>query len=324
MATEAPHQQPEADNVAPSPNPENVNNDEPPAPTSQLPQKQQQQQEQEEHHQTQPSSSNSSHTTAPPPTSSSSAPNPPPSPPLPARPVALTPGARAQRLQTLFDSALTHTLAKISPDNFAACYPTIAAHAPHTLQSLQAGLVERMRHLCAQEFAKTMARNDVVARLNELEALVGDAALRRKTAAGGGTTIATATATLRRKGKGKGRVDDDDGGEPHTGNTNSNNNTTISPTPPHLLPAEAVLAAHLAPHLASQQSQLNARLQNMQAANAGLWEAIAAQRAEMEGLLGALEGALRDVDGAAELMEGVPAEELARESRAVEVEMADV
>lgn len=316
MATEAPERQPQADNVAP--NAENPNNSEPSAPTSHPAPEQQQQQQQESEQQ--PPSSSTTPSRLPAPTSSSSAPQPPQSPPLPARPVALTPGARAQRLQTLFDSALTHTLAKISPDNFAACYPTIAAHAPHTLQSLQAGLVERMRHLCAQEFAKTMARNDVVARLNELEALVGDAALRRKNAAAAATQT-----TSRRTGKGKGRAAADDDGELDAKDASGgNNHKTVPPTPPHLLPAEAVLAAHLAPHLASQQSQLNARLQNMQAANAGLWEAIAAQRAEIDGLLGALEGALRDVDGAVELMDGVPAEALARESRAVEVEMADV
>ncbi|CAN8097086.1 unnamed protein product [Discula destructiva] len=234
---------------------------------------------------------------------------PPASPPLPQRPVALTPGARAQRLQKLFDSTLTHTLAKITLDNFAACYPTIAAQSPSALQSLQAGLVQRMAQLCSDEFAKIMARNEVVARLNELESLVGDATLRRK---------AAQPQTSRRKGKG--RAGEDAGAAVDGQNLNT---TAPPPTPPHLLSAEAVLAAHLAPHLASQQSQLNARLQNMQAANAGLWEAIAAQRAEIDGLLVALEAALTDVDGAAELMDGVPAEELAVESRAMEAEMVE-
>ena len=96
------------------------------------------------------------------------------------------------------------------------------------------------------------------------------------------------------------------------------------PTPPHLLPADAILAAHLAPHLASQQSQMNAKLQNTQVANVALWDEIQKQKAEVDELLGALERALADVDGAAALLDEVPAEELAKESRTVEAEMTDV
>lgn len=159
-----------------------------------------------------------------------------------------------------------------------------------------------MGQLCQDEFGRTLERYEVIAKLNELESLVGDAAQRRK-------TTTSVRGPLR---KGKGREGDDD-----------NNKDSGRPTPPHMLPAEAVLAAHLAPHLASQQSQLNARLQNTQASNVSLWEEITTQRAEIEGLLSALEGTLRDVDGAADLMDGVPAEELARESRQVEAQMME-
>lgn len=187
----------------------------------------------------------------------------------------------------MFDRTLTHTLAKISPDNFAACYPTIAARAPHVLRQVQRGMVDRLAQLSQQEFTHILERYAVVARLNELEALVADASLRTK----------------------------------KTTQTQSSRGAAVPP--PHMLPAEAVLAAHLAPQLASAQSQMNARLQNTQAANAVLWEAVGRQRDEVEGLLGALEAALRDVEGAAGLMDAVPAEELARESRAVEAEMMD-
>lgn len=167
-----------------------------------------------------------------------------------------------------------------------------------------------MGQLCQDEFGRTLERYEVIAKLNELESLVGDAAQRRKTMT---TTTTTTTKTMGASRKGKGR----EGDEPEK-------STLQRPAPPHMLPAEAVLAAHLAPHLASQQSQLNARLQNTQAANVGLWEDIGAQRAEIEGLLGALEGTLMDVDGASGLMDGVPAEELARESRAMEAEMMKI
>lgn len=72
----------------------------------------------------------------------------PASPPLPARHTALTPGPRASRFQTTLDSALSHTLAKISWDNFAACYPHIATNAPATLRAVQSQMVDRLRSLC--------------------------------------------------------------------------------------------------------------------------------------------------------------------------------
>jgi len=77
----------------------------------------------------------------------------------------------------------------------------------------------------------------------------------------------------------------------------------------------------MAPHLASQQSQLNAKLQTMQSHNVVLFEEIQGQREEAARLLAAVEKVLADVDGANGLLDEV-AGELAAESRDVEVEMA--
>ncbi|ROV98170.1 hypothetical protein VSDG_04502 [Cytospora chrysosperma] len=278
MATSDQPPRPPTDTNAPTaPADDNVNNQQPHPQSSQAPPPQ-------------PPASTSTSSDAAEPSLSQSQPPPPPaattmttsttpepapaSPPLPTRHTAVTPGPRAQRFQEMFDLALSRTLTRISPDNFASCYPTIAAQAPHVLRQVQRAMVDRFAELCAQGFADALARYGAVAKLNELEGLVESA--------------------------------------------------RQPPTPPHMLPAEAILAAHLAPHLAGQQGQMNARLQNTQAANVALWDEIQKQRAEVEELLGALERALADVDGAAALMDGVPAEELARESRAVEAEMADV
>lgn len=235
------------------------------------------------------------------------------SPPLPNRHTATTPGPRAQRFSEMFDLALNHTLTKISLDNFASCYPTIATQAPHILKQVQRGMVDRLAQLCNQEFAAVLARYHVVPKLNELESLVSDAEQRRRR-----SNPLQSVPTGKRAGKRK-ETAATDAAIPEAMDTDEK----PRPTPPHLLPANAVLAAHLAPHLAGQQSQMNARLQNTQAANATLWEAVQAQRREVQELLGALEAALQDVDGAAALMDGVPAEELAKESRTVEAEMAD-
>ncbi|KAH6636279.1 Nnf1-domain-containing protein [Chaetomium tenue] len=200
-----------------------------------------------------------------------------PPPPPPA------PGPRAARLQALFASTAKHTLDKINKENFGACFPTISDKAPGTLEFVQRQMVERLGGLWNKEFETIMANRQVVARLNELEELVSDAARRR--------------------------IESDDPSSP--------------PVPPHTLPAPTILHAHLTPHLASHQSQLNAKLQNTQAANARLWDEIRAQRAEMEALLAGVEKAVRDTEGANALL-GEVADELAAETRAAEKDVRGV
>lgn len=66
----------------------------------------------------------------------------PDSPDLPKPHTAVTPGPRATRLQEIFASSLSHTLARISWENVAACYPTVAARAPTLLRSVQRQVVD--------------------------------------------------------------------------------------------------------------------------------------------------------------------------------------
>jgi hypothetical protein len=54
------------------------------------------------------------------------------------------PGPRAQRLKALFETTAKHTLDKISKDNFEACFPTVAAKAPGTLEFVQRQMVGRL------------------------------------------------------------------------------------------------------------------------------------------------------------------------------------
>ncbi len=62
-------------------------------------------------------------------------------PPPPPPPV---PGPRAARLQALFATTARHSLDKISKENFAACFPTVASRAPGTLEFVQRQMVERL------------------------------------------------------------------------------------------------------------------------------------------------------------------------------------
>ncbi|KAI1144613.1 Nnf1-domain-containing protein [Hypoxylon sp. FL0543] len=206
----------------------------------------------------------------------------PASPPLPARHTPLTPGLRASRFQQVLDSSLSHTLAKISWDNFAACYPTIAAQSPAVLRAVQKQMVDRLGALCKKEFDTVLQSRNVVAKLNELESLVSEAERRRDDAGVGAE----------------------------------------APIPPHMLPPDQILAAHLAPHLAQQQSQLNAKLQTVQAHNAKLFSDIQKQREEMQSLMALLQKVFEDIDGANGQIDDV-ADDLAKETRTVEAEMTE-
>jgi kinetochore protein NNF1 len=64
--------------------------------------------------------------------------------PAPQPPVALTPGPRAAAFTTLYDKTLKKSLEKISYDNFAACFPTIAAQVPGSLATMHKGFVGRL------------------------------------------------------------------------------------------------------------------------------------------------------------------------------------
>ncbi|EGO58264.1 hypothetical protein NEUTE1DRAFT_122534 [Neurospora tetrasperma FGSC 2508] len=197
----------------------------------------------------------------------------------------ITPGPRATRLQQLFSTTLRHTLDKISRDNFAACYPTIAARAPGTLEFVQRQMVERLGVQCDKEFNSILQTRQVVPKLNELETLVGEANKRKREAGGDDAT---------------------------------------PPVPPHTLPPSIILSAHLAPHLTTTHSSLTTTLQQTQAENHQLFQEIQAQRAEIEELLAVVEKALKDIEGANELLEGVVEKGLVEETRGVDGEISSI
>ncbi|OLN81674.1 Kinetochore-associated protein NNF1 [Colletotrichum chlorophyti] len=206
---------------------------------------------------------------------------PPASPPLPPKHTPVTPGPRATRFTQLYDLALQRTLQKVNFDNFASCFPTIAAHAPNTLRNVQKQMVDYLEERCNKDFQSILIDRNIIRKLNELETLVSDAERRRQ----------------------------------------ENGDSLEEPIPPHLLPPEQVLSAHLAPRLASQQSTLNARLQNTQSSNESLFATIQSQRAEIDALLAQLDAQIADIDGANALLVDV-APELASEARAAEAQMS--
>lgn len=71
----------------------------------------------------------------------------------PQEPPIPTPGPRAARLQALFASTARHTLDKISKENFGACFPTMSARAPGTLEFVQRQMVDRLGGLWNVSFS---------------------------------------------------------------------------------------------------------------------------------------------------------------------------
>ena len=92
---------------------------------------------------------------------------------------------------------------------------------------------------------------------------------------------------------------------------------------PHTLSAPTILSAHLAPLQASQQSQLNAKIQTTSSQNASLVKTLAEQRTEIESLVGVLEGVVRDLEKAGGLLqsEGGVLSEGAREGEEAMMEV---
>ncbi|KAA6416171.1 MAG: hypothetical protein FRX48_00891 [Lasallia pustulata] len=171
----------------------------------------------------------------------------------PPTPHPTTPGPRALAFTTLFTSALTHTLHRLSYPAFAACFPTPAHHTPDLLHTLWQQVTQQIASRSQREFAAVCDERGVVARLNELEALVSGGARR-------GRALGEAAA--------------------------GRDSAAEAPVPPHRQAPRTVFLAHLAGQLARTQARLVARLEAVRRANEELVARIGAQRGEMEGLVG--------------------------------------
>ena len=67
---------------------------------------------------------------------------------------------------------------------------------------------------------------------------------------------------------------------------------------PHMLPPQSLYLAHLAPYLASTQSQLETELQAVQVENEQLAKGVERQKDEVERLVSGLEAVIADLEGA--------------------------
>lgn len=84
------------------------------------------------------------------------------------------------------------------------------------------------------------------------------------------------------------------------------------PTPIHLLSAQELHAAHLAPTLIKAEKELQVKLENVQTGNKEMITKIETQRVEMQKLVEQLERMVEDVEGAAKAVEDDPMREQLR------------
>ncbi|MCJ1478436.1 hypothetical protein MMC13_007116 [Lambiella insularis] len=190
--------------------------------------------------------------------------------PSPPPPTAFTPGILASRLTELYATALQSTLRTCSYNNFAACFPTPAAHKPELLRSLWQQVVGKIEEKGREEFEGILGEREVVEGLNRLEAVLEAGRGRRDRAAA--------------EGKG------------------AENEGTGVGVAPHLLPPLDLYHAHLSPQLVPIQASLEDKLQSTRSRNEKLVMLIQKQREEVERLVGGLEAVVKDLEGANEVL----------------------
>ncbi|CAI6335748.1 unnamed protein product [Periconia digitata] len=208
--------------------------------------------------------------------------------PVPAPPIADTPGPRAQGLVNIFNQAVKATLDKCSPANFASCFPTAAQYSPEVLENLRSQIVDQLDRTWKTNFDDIMARRNVVQLLNSLDQCIEDARLRKKRA-----------------------------------EANANGGPVERPIPPHTLSPAEIHMAHLLPFLENQSTEMTTRLAETQTANTELLSTVTAQRAEIVALVHSLEGVVRDLEASALVMGQDEVQNLSKETKELEIAMKE-
>ncbi|KAL7276090.1 hypothetical protein RUND412_000938 [Rhizina undulata] len=91
-------------------------------------------------------------------------------------------GLRAKKLREVFDFALSRSLNTVSYENFSACFPTSAQHAPQQLHNVWEQMCGFLEQNAKKEYETILKERDVVANLNSLDVLVKQAGARRSAA----------------------------------------------------------------------------------------------------------------------------------------------
>ncbi|KAK3997347.1 Nnf1-domain-containing protein [Cladorrhinum sp. PSN332] len=195
----------------------------------------------------------------------------------------VVPGPRATYLQNLFAQAAKHTLDKLSS-------PANFASCFPTIAAKAPGTLDNVQRQMVDRLGGLWNR--------EFERILESRDVVRKLNELEGLL---ADAAKRREGAGN----------------------ATQPVPPHTLPADAVLKAHLREGAAELKTGLEGRLRDAREGNLKLFDEIKAQRAEMEGMLKGVERVVKDLEGANKVLAGGEdgqelMEEVAEETRGAE------
>ena len=184
------------------------------------------------------------------------------------------PGVRATALQKIFTTALASTLKANSYANFSACFPTPAQHCPAALEGVWKQLNTKLEEGCTREFEAILRERNVVEGLGDIdfEQFGSNADVFKHPKPWERALEQLANGEMPPKDK---------------------------PQPT----AEELYTAHLMPYLQRATQMLESRLQFSQQENQALMEKITAQRAEIERLVGGIEGVIRDLEGSVEVMD---------------------
>lgn len=177
---------------------------------------------------------------------------------------AMVSSHRYAALRKVYAAALKATLSTNSYANFASCFPTSATYCPKALEGVWKQLNTRLEEECNKDFDKICQERDVARNLAAWEQLI-DEAKRRK--------------------------------------AETNGQSNSGSKPPHLLTAEELHTAHLAPVLFTAEKELTKKLQHQQQDNQDLFSKVQQQKAEIATLVSQLESKIEDVESAAGVIE---------------------
>ncbi|KAG8526843.1 uncharacterized protein KY384_008272 [Bacidia gigantensis] len=97
-------------------------------------------------------------------------------------PISQEPGPRAQALNNIFTTALSHTTSTCSYAHFSSCFPTAARYNKPLLESVWRQVQNMVESRSRREFEQILLEKDVVKDLNDLDKLIGEAKVRKERA----------------------------------------------------------------------------------------------------------------------------------------------
>lgn len=181
---------------------------------------------------------------------------------------AIPPSHRFVALRKVYTEAIRATLRTNTYENFSTCFPTPATYCPRALEGVWKQLNSRLEEECLKDFGRICSERDVENGLATWEKLIEDAKSRKVEK------------------------------EVQNGDTSKHDRKPL-----HMLSAQELHSAHMAPGLLKAERDLQDKLNTVQQGNKEMASRIDMQRSEIQKLIEYIEGLVEDVEGAANAIE---------------------